>query len=171
MQIFKRVVVSLLLVLVAASASAKTGAYRIDYKLPNASDWKILNSKDDAKGYMKFYKLKTADPLHQVLMVNYGSGIKAPVIASMNEISSVFSRLPCKVKKVTPVKTTKDTLIFTSELNQCQNGRSMWQVQKVFNAKDGQYSVSYAAGNANLPAATKKAMTKMITDSSLQPAA
>ena len=126
---------------------ANDSKYRVSFNMPKSQKWDLVSVEQDSEGYAKSYRSLTAKGLaaNQSFYINYGRGIKTPLLASMNEVESSIAATECSQKQTHVVNHAVDSLIFTVSANQCSNGQALWQVFKVFNMPDGQYSIVYTA--------------------------
>ncbi len=144
-------------------ANVAMAKYKVNFKLPPSQKWDLVSVEQDANGYAKSYRSDAAKGLaaDQSFYINYGHGIKTPVLTSMHEVVGSLSSTGCKRTHSQILKLDKNILIFNASADQCMSGRSVWQVFKVFNMEDGQYSIVYSA-NPRVVAVNKREQMKTV---------
>lgn len=142
---------------------ANDSKYRVSFNMPKSQKWDLVSVEQDAGGYAKSYRSTTAKGLAatQSFYINYGHNIKTPLLASMNEVESSIAATECSSKQTQVLRHDADSLIFTVSASRCSNGQALWQVFKVFNMPDGQYSIVYTA-NPNVVSATDRQQMKAV---------
>lgn len=117
----------------------------VEISFPAEMEWILVENEQDAFGYIKTFQPKEQiDNKIQSVIINY-SKEKISLEESMAQVQVVMSKADCKQKDAHVIQQSKDILVFATLLDQCTNGKSLVQVFKVFNAKEGQFSVIYNA--------------------------
>lgn len=142
--------------------------YKIVYQAPTPS-WKLANQQQDAEGYTMQYQPKAANSPFQSITLNYGKGIQVSLKDSMQQVVSEMNTTDCQRKESNILKQDDKTLVFSTLLDQCSNGKTLTQVFKVFSMPDGQYSIVYSA-DAKPSSTSIQQMESMIESAKLVPA-
>jgi hypothetical protein len=142
--------------------------YKIVYQAPTPT-WKLANQQQDAEGYTMQYQPKSVKTSFQSITLNYGKGIQVSLKDSMQQVVSEMNTTDCQRKESNILKQDDKTLVFSTLLDQCANGKTLTQVFKVFNMPDGQYSIVYSA-DAKSSSSSIQQMESMIESAKLVPA-
>lgn len=144
---------------------------KVNFRLPTSQKWDLVSVEQDANGYAKSYRSMAAKGLSadQSFYINYGRNIHTPLLESMNEVVGSLANTGCKRTGSKMEKLNKNTLIFTASADHCLSGRSIWQVFKVFNMEDGQYSIVYSANPNAVAVKTKQQMKAVVTNATISP--
>ncbi len=150
--------------------SKKTQAYTFDFNPPRSSEWQLVQNVFDANGYARTYMLpQTGDALPESVTISYGKHIHTSPKASMREVVDNFKKIHCKQKQAHLISQKEDTLVFSTLINQCDNGKALQQIFKVFDTPDGQYSIIYSADPRKTPASAVEQMQKAVVAGKLVP--
>jgi len=154
-----------------SSANTSKAKNKVNFKLPASQKWDLVSVEQDANGYAKSYRSATAKGLSsdQSFYINYGHNIKTPLLESMHEVVGSLASTGCKHTSSKMEKLGKDILIFTASADHCMTGRPIWQVFKVFNMPDGQYSIVYSANPNVVPGKTRQQMKSVVTNATISP--
>lgn len=144
---------------------------KVNFKLPSSQKWDLVSVEQDANGYAKSYRSATARGLSadQSFYINYGHNIKTPLLESMHEVVGSLASTGCKHTSSKMERLGKNTLIFTTAADHCMSGRATWQVFKVFNMPDGQYSIVYSANPNAVPVKTRQQMKNVVMNATTSP--
>lgn len=144
--------------------NASMAKYRVNFRLPKTQKWDLVSVEQDANGYAKSYRSASSRGVaaDQSFYINYGRGIKTSLQASMHEVVSALGNTGCKRTDSKIITLNKNVLVFTASADQCMNGRTIWQVFKVFNMPDGQYSIVYSANPKAVPTKTREQMKTVV---------
>lgn len=118
---------------------ASESNYKVSFKLPQPQQWQLESNTKDAEGYTQIY----ASTNDETLTINYGKGITTSLKNSMQQVLDGIALSNCQRHGSKVITQKKNELVFTTFLDQCQNGKTLKQIYKVFNMPDGQYSISY----------------------------
>lgn len=142
---------------------------KVNFKLPSSQKWDLVSVEQDANGYAKSYRSRSAKgpSADQSFYINYGYGIKTPLLDAMHEVTGSLTHTGCKQTNSKVEKSGKNTLVFTISADHCTNGRSVWQVFKVFNMMDGQYSIVYSANPHVVPTKTRQQMKNVVAHATI----
>lgn len=153
----------------AANTNTAMAKNKVNFQLPTNQKWDLVSVEQDANGYAKSYRSATAKGLSadQSFYINYGRNIKTPLLQSMHEVVGSLSSTGCKHTSSKIVKLEKDQLIFIASADHCMSGRSVWQVFKVFNMTDGQYSIVYSANPNTVSNKTRQQMKNVVMSSTI----
>lgn len=156
---------------VAANATVSMAKNKVNFQLPASQKWDLVSVEQDANGYAKSYRSAAARGLSadQSFYINYGHNIKTPLLQSMHEVVGSLASTGCKHSSSKIVKLEKNQLIFTATADHCMSGRSVWQVFKVFNMMDGQYSIVYSANPNTVPNKTREQMKAVVMNATIVP--
>ena len=146
------------------SNTVATAKHKVNFQLPKTQQWELVSVEQDANGYAKSYRSVNAKGLaaDQSFYINYGHNIKTPLLESMHEVVGSLASTGCKDTSTKILNLEKNALVFMASAEQCLSGRSIWQIFKVFNMPDGQYSIVYS-GNPNVvPLRTMQQMKTVI---------
>ena len=148
-----------------------TAKNKVNFQLPKSQKWDLVSVEQDANGYAKSYRSRTARGLSadQSFYINYGHHIKTPLLESMNAVVGSLANTGCKSTHSKIIKLENNTLIFSASAEQCMSGRPVDQVFKVFNMQDGQYSIVYSANPKAVPVKTREAMRTVVTKANIVP--
>ena len=148
-----------------ANTTVAAAKYKVNFQLPKNQKWDLVSIEQDANGYAKSYRSVNAVNMaaDQSFYINYGHNIKTSLLESMQEVVGGMASTGCQHTQSKIVKLEKNTLIFISSAEQCLSGRSVWQVFKVFNMPDGQYSIVYSANPTVVPSTTTQQMKTVVT--------
>lgn len=154
----------------ANTAMAKN---KVNFTLPTSQKWDLVSVEQDTNGYAKSYRSAKAKGLtaEQSFYINYGRNIKTPLLASMHEVVSSLASTGCKRTSSNIEKLGQTTLIFTATADQCTSGRPVWQVFKVFNMTDGQYSIVYSANPKAVSNNERQEMKNVVSLATITPLA
>lgn len=153
------------------SAKTPIAKNKVNFQLPASQKWDLVSVEQDANGYAKSYRSAAAKGLaaDQSFYINYGHNIKTPLLESMHEVVGSLASTGCKHTGSRIVKLDKNTLIFTASADRCMSGRSVWQVFKVFNMTDGQYSIVYSANPQVVASKTRQQMKNVVMHATISP--
>ncbi len=145
--------------------------HKVMFKLPASQKWDLVSVEQDSNGYAKSYRSIAAKGMaaDQSFYINYGHNINTPLLESMHEVVGSMASTGCKQTSSKIIKLEKTTLIFSAYADQCMSGRPVWQIFKVFNMDDGQYSIVYSANPAAVSSKTKEQMKKVVMTSQIAP--
>jgi hypothetical protein len=152
-----------------SSANTAMAKNKVNFKLPSSQKWDLVSVEQDSNGYAKSYRSAFAKgpSSDQSFYINYGHGIKTPLLESMHEVVGSLASTGCKHTGSKMEKLGKDTLIFTASADHCMTGRSVWQVFKVFNMTDGQYSIVYSANPNVVPNKVRQQMKSVVANATI----
>ncbi|EKD54424.1 MAG: hypothetical protein ACD_60C00087G0036 [uncultured bacterium] len=138
--------------------------YKVSFNFPKHQQWDLVSVEQDANGYAKSYRSLSAKGMakDQSFYINYGHNIETPMLASMNEVVGSMSNTGCKRTHSKIVSLNKNTLVFIASADECMSGRSIWQIFKVFNMQDGQYSIVYSGNPNAVPVSTMQQMKTVV---------
>ncbi len=148
---------------------ANDSKYRITFKMPKTQRWELVSVEQDSVGYAKSYRAQHVTGLaaEQSFYLNYGHNIKTPLLASMNEVESSIAATECQKKETRIIKQHDNSLTFMVSADKCSNGHALWQVFKVFNMPDGQYSIVYTANSKVVPKSVIQEMKTVVTQAQI----
>jgi hypothetical protein len=154
-----------------ASNNTAMATHKVNFQLPATQKWDLVSVEQDVNGYAKSYRSESAKGLSadQSFYINYGHNIKTPLLESMHEVVGSMASTGCKHTSSKIIKLEKNTLIFSASADECMSGRSIWQVFKVFNMNDGQYSIVYSANPNAIPANLREKMKAVVTSAKVVP--
>jgi len=157
--------------LASANTNTAMAQNKVNFQLPTAQKWDLVSVEQDANGYAKSYRSEAAKGLSadQSFYINYGRNIKTPLLQSMHEVVGSLASTGCKHTTSKIVKLEKNQLIFTAAADHCMSGRSVWQVFKVFNMSDGQYSIVYSANPNTVSNKTRQQMKNVVINATIVP--
>lgn len=148
----------------------KQQAYTFDFNPPRASDWQMVQNVFDKNGYARTYMLpQVNNTTPESVTISYGRNIHTSVKASMQEVVGNFHKINCKQKQSHVIDEKTNTLVFSTTIDQCHNGKAVTQIFKVFNMPDGQYSIIYSADPRKTPKSTIAEMQKAVVRGKLVP--
>lgn len=155
----------------SSALSAKvTKGYTFDFNPPHASEWQLVQNEFDARGYARTYALqKVENAQDQNVTISYGRFIKTSLKGSMKEVVDNIKQTQCKQQQVKTIQSKKDSLVFSTAINQCRNGKALHQIFKVFNMPDGQYSIIYTANPQKISTKTIAQMQQAVVAAKLVP--
>lgn len=171
MRLMKTVMVTLAGLVMMSSqvfADASNGNYKIDLDLPEAFGWRLISNQQDTAGYTKLY-LASANNYsqNQRLLVSFQLGYKKRVRTGMLDILKQHQKTGCRDSTSRLISINQDTILFSTRLAQCPDGKVLWQIFKSFNRADGQYTVAYAADMNKVPQNAIDAMDKTVQEASI----
>lgn len=153
-----------------AKPTKKLQAYTFDFNPPRSSDWQMVQNVFDKNGYARTYMLPQVDnATPESVTISYGRNIHTSVKASMQEVVGNFKKIHCKQKQSHVIQEKTDILVFSTTINQCNNGKALTQIFKVFNKPDGQYSIIYSADPRKTSKDTIAEMQKAVVAGKLVP--
>lgn len=147
-----------------ANSNVASAKYKVKFQLPASQKWDLVSVEQDSNGYAKSYRSATAKGLSadQSFYINYGHGIRTPLLESMHEVVGSLASTGCKHTNSKIIKLESNELIFSAAAEQCMSGRSVWQVFKVFNMEDGQYSIVYSGNPSAVSEKTRDQMKAVV---------
>jgi hypothetical protein len=149
--------------LYANEAEVNAPQHTIDINFPSEMDWTLVENDQDEAGYIKTYQPKEQiDKKIQSLIISYGRGLRPSLSESLRQVKNAMADVACRQKDVRVVKENSHDLTFAALLDDCANGRSMVQIFKVFNAKEGQYSIIYTVVPDQVDSSTIHTMQSVI---------
>lgn len=146
------------------SSIESTSKHRIQFTFPEEGQWVVAGQEHDAGGYSRSWKPVTAQGAapEQSLYINFGRGIKTSLSDSMQQVKSAMQAEGCADVRLHVWARATDFLTFTAAAGHCSNGRSVWQIFRVANRADGQYSVVYSANPDTVPVAARQQMAQAV---------
>ncbi len=133
------------------------------------ADWKMVGEKTDPGGYFKLYQPRHTTSGQEKILINYGKNITTSLNDSMQEVIRVEKKLPCATFNYKVLSQNSNNLSFMTRLSDCSQGPgSLVTIRKVFNADDGQYSITYSAVPTAINTNRLDAMEHVIVTSHLQ---
>ena len=156
---------------ISTTENATMTKHKVNFQLPTSQRWDLVSVEQDANGYAKSYRSAQAKntAADQSFYINYGRNIKTPLLESMHEVVGSLASTGCKQTSSKIVKLEKNILIFNAAADQCMSGRAMWQVFKVFNMQDGQYSIVYSANPKVVSAKIREQMKNVVMKATIIP--
>jgi len=154
-----------------SSANPAMAQNKVNFTLPASQKWVLVNVEQDANGYAKSYRSGRAKGLSadQSFYINYGRNIKTPLAQSMHEVVDSLASTGCKKTGSKIVKSNENMLVFIAKADRCPTGRPVFQVFKVFNMVDGQYSIVYSANPKAVSNKTRQQMENVVTTATVSP--
>ncbi len=154
-----------------SSAQNSAAKNKVNFKLPVSQEWDLVSVEQDANGYAKSYRSRMARGFSadQSFYINYGHNIRTPLLESMHEVVGSLASTGCKHTHSQRIKMDQNTLIFIASAEHCLSGRSVWQIFKVFNMPDGQYSIVYSANPNRVPNQTRQQMKNVVMNATISP--
>ncbi len=143
--------------------------HKVIFKLPKSQKWDLVSVEQDSNGFAKSYRSASARGLSadQSFYINYGRNIRTPLLESMHEVVGSMASTGCKRTSSKIIKLEDSTLIFSAYADQCMSGRPVWQIFKVYNMDDGQYSIVYSENPAAVSTRTKDQMKAVVMKSKI----
>jgi hypothetical protein len=154
--------------LYANEPEANTPQHEINISFPSDMDWTLVENNQDDAGYIKTYQPKDQiDKKIQSVIISYGSGSRPSLSESLHQVKIAMANAVCRQKDVRVVKENNNDMTFATLLDECANGRSLVQIFRVFNAKDGQYSIIYTAAPGLVDAHVMQKMQQAIESAAI----
>gem|GEM_PF-5886896 len=131
--------------LTASTAQAFEGRYQWNIHFPS-NGWTLKGDQQDGAGYTKIYTPSdTPRAYPQNLSVLFNRGDHTPLKDAMQVVINQHQQVKsCGENSIHPLRSTSNMILYTTNLGQCSNGKSLFQVIKALNMPDGQYSIIYA---------------------------
>ncbi|MEO8401938.1 MAG: hypothetical protein ABI597_09135 [Gammaproteobacteria bacterium] len=152
-----------------ANTSPSIAKNKVHFQLPPSQKWDLISVEQDANGYAKSYRSVSAKGLEsdQSFYINFGRNIRTPLLESMHEVVGSMASTGCRRTTSKMLDLEKNSLVFIATANQCMAGRPVWQIFKVFNMQDGQYSIVYSANPGAVPIKTMQQMKTVVIKSNI----
>lgn len=166
---FRPIILTLLLLFTQNVVAEQASKFQIVFDIP--SNWQSSYTKYDPDGYFNLYRPLNEDqsvPMIQGILINYGKDIKTPLKESMQQLIDSQKNIGCQKQDYKTLSENNNSLIFTINLSECQNGIDLMQIYKVFNMEDGQYSISYSADPNKIDPKTIEAMKTVIINAKIE---
>lgn len=159
---------------VALTKAASPSHDRVRFYFPASVRWEPAQKEQDAEGYAWAWRpvvvpagkgKKPNAEAEQSVYVNFGRGIKTPLYDAMQEVGRSMRDSGCHNVQLDVLSHAHNVLLFTASSKNCLGGHPVWQIFRVVNRPDGQYSIVYSVNPEAVPASVRGKMSKMVSES------
>jgi len=142
-------------------AANAMGAYQFHFQLPGYMNWVPNGTEQDSGGYTQIY---VTEMPAQRIELNYGAGITTSLRNSMQEVLNNHTAMGagCAINTYHVIQETGNNLTFSTTLDQCSNGKAMFEIIKTYNMPDGQYDILYSTNPQVTPPKMIQQMTRIV---------
>lgn len=117
--------------------------YRIAF---NNQGWTKDSVESDSSGYTMMYRPTNQSGIEpQAIRLMYGRGITTSLQEAVQEAATAMAQSSCQTNTYRILQQSSQSIVFTTKMANCSSGNGMYTYRKIFNTKDGQYSITYVA--------------------------